>query len=249
VLTYAHAGAELLTQALSASTSLACTSGTGLLPVCHAAVSTWQRLENRDGVPSALGIKSVRELARTMVTVIQAGAGASRWCETAITSAAAAGTFLQLFPTATFLCHHRSLRGVIAEGLRAYPWGLGGSPFWSYSGAHPGNNVATIAAYWAACTESLLEFQARHPQSCLRIRREDIIAAPDRAIGDVYLHLGLDTRDLAVMHQPREQSPTVSETSPDPQVPADQIPPWLLSKINDMHTRLGYPACVEDLLI
>jgi hypothetical protein len=39
VLTYAHAGAELLTQLLSASPPVACTSATGLLPVCHEATS------------------------------------------------------------------------------------------------------------------------------------------------------------------------------------------------------------------
>ena len=46
LLTYAHAGADVLARVLSASPSLACTFGTGLLPLCHAAVNCWRIAEN-----------------------------------------------------------------------------------------------------------------------------------------------------------------------------------------------------------
>jgi hypothetical protein len=241
VLTYAHAGAEVLAGALSASRSLTCTTGTGLLPLCHAAAMAWQNAEG-PGWPSPLAIKSIRAMAATMVTVIQARAGATRWCETAIAPPAAAGTFLRVFPETTFLCLHRNMTGVIADGTAAYPWGLGGSPFWPYSAGHPGNNVATIAAYWTACAQALLEFEDQHPQSCVRVKHEDFTAELDLQTKAIYTRLGLGAGDLTV---PPQSAPNQSRTSADRSdigfaVPAHQIPSGLRPKINEIHSRLNY---------
>lgn len=170
VLTYPHAGAELLAQLLSASPSVACTSATGLLPVCQDAISAWQQAEGRNGPPSPLAIKSVHALATSLITVIRARGGASRWCEIAYNRHEAAQAFLQVFPAARFLCLYRSMRGVLSETVRAYPWGLGGTPLWAHSAGHPGNNAATITAHWTVRTQALLEFESSHPDSCTRVR-------------------------------------------------------------------------------
>ena len=239
VLTYAHAGAEVLAGALSASRSLACTSGTGLLPLCHAAATAWQNAEG-PGWPSPLAIKSIRAMAATMVTVIQARAGATRWCETALASPAAAGTFLQVFPETTFVCLHRSMTGVLADGTAAYPWGLGSSPFWPYSAGHPGNNAATIAAYWTASTQALLEFEDQHGQSCVRVRHEDLTAELDRQTRAIYARLGLGTDDLAVPPQPTGSRAPADRSDTGFAVPAQQIPPPLRPQINELHSRLNY---------
>jgi Sulfotransferase family len=238
VLTYAHAGAQLLNSALSASRALACTSATGLLPLCHEAVSTWQQAEDRNGPPSLLAISSVRALATTMITVIQARCGTSRWCETAFTPPAVAETFLQVFPEARFLCLHRSLRGVLGEAARAYPWGLGGSPFWAYAAPHPGNNAATIAAYWAARTGALLDFEAEQPGSCLRVRYEDLAADRGHRVSQIFAALGLEAPEPAVPRQQEEDAAAGAE--PGPPVPPDRIPPELLAKVRDLHIGLDY---------
>jgi hypothetical protein len=84
LLTYSQAGAEHLQRILAAHPSLACTSGTGVLPLCQAAAATWQKIEDRNPGLSALAIKSIRAMASSMIAIITAGAGASRWCESAI---------------------------------------------------------------------------------------------------------------------------------------------------------------------
>jgi hypothetical protein len=246
VLTYAHAGVELLTQVLSASPSLACTSATGLLPLCHEAISTWQQADGRDGPPSPLATQSVRALAATMITVFLARRGAPRWCETAFASPAAAHTFLQLFPAARFLCLHRSLRGILGEAVRAYPWGLGDSPFWAFSAAQPGNNVATIAAYWVTRTQALLDFEAEHPKSCLRVRYEDLAADCGRQMIEIFAALRLDARELRVLRQPG-QSRTAGDADADfgLPTPAARIPPELLARVRDLHSRLAYDSWAE----
>jgi hypothetical protein len=248
VFTYPHAGDELLTHALSASRSVACTHSTGLLPLCHAAITTWQNVENRETAPAPLAVKSVRSLVSTMAAVIQSGTGATRWCETASAGSAAAGTFLRIFPETTFLCLHRSLPAVIAEAALAYPWGLGGSPFWQYAAGHPGSNLATIAAYWAAHTGQLLDFEDAHPQSCLRVRHEDLAAQPYQCTAEIFARLGLDAHDLIAPGQTGDDRQPDADAdrnsapgaSPPPQPPLEQVPSPLLARVSELHTRLGY---------
>jgi hypothetical protein len=97
--------------------------------------------------------------AATVIAVIQAVAGVSRWCETAVAPPGMARSFLRVFPAASVICLHRTLTGGLTERLRAYPWGLGNSPFWPYAGPHPGNNIAPIADYWMTSAEQLLAFE------------------------------------------------------------------------------------------
>lgn len=241
VLTYAHAGADDLMKALSVSQSLTCTLGTGLLPLCDSAAATWQKVESRNAAPSTLALKSIRALVTTMRATVQSRTGASRWCEIAFTAPETAEMFLRIFPDATFLCLHRSLRGVLAEGTAAYPWGLGSSPFWPYSGGHPGNNAATIAAYWAACTRSLLEFQAAHQDACLRVRCEDLAADPYHQVGEIFARLGLDRRDLvASAGRPDPGLTGPGDPVPAAPLPLDRLPPKLLAEVHDLHAMLDY---------
>ena len=243
VITYAHTGAELLRDTLSQDPSLACTSGTGILPVCHAALATWRAIEGREAAASsALAIRSVRALANTMITAITAGSGASRWCETSIAAPETAEAFLQVIPSTVFVCLHRALAGVLADGLKAYPWGLGGSPFWQFAGPHPGNNVATIAAYWATCTEQLLNFEERHRDRCVRVTYEDLANYQCQAAGLVYKFLGVDPAVLPVpplpTPRPPQDTPAGSPTEPDLAEQLLRLPRALWAKINELHDRL-----------
>lgn len=244
VITYPHSGAQLLTDMLAGSRSLACTSATGLLPLCHEAIGAWQQAEGRNGPPSPLAIKSVRSLVTTICLVIQAHAGARRWCETAFTSAEVARAFLRIFPDTTFLCFHRSLNGVFGEAIRDYPWGLGDSPFWAFSGGHPGNNAATIAAYWAARTESLLDLEAGNPDSCLRVRHEDLAVDRARQAREISEALGLDPNELAGLPEPEPPQPAAPADF-RPAVPVNRVPPGLLTRIRDLHARLAYDPWPE----
>jgi Sulfotransferase family len=246
VLSYAFAGADLLTEALSASRSLACTSGTGLIPVCHAALAAWQQADDQAGPPSALAIKSVRALAGAMMTAIQARTGAARWCETALAQPAAADSFLQVFPSAAFVCVYRDLPGVLADGLAACPWGLGGSPFWRHSARYPGNSVAAIAAWWEAAARSLLDFEARHPSSCTRVHGEHIAADPAAAAARIASCLSLDVGSTPVG---RIRTGAAGPAAAGHDAPASQlrpaalrqlILPELLPAISRVQAELGY---------
>jgi len=240
VLTYAHSGSDLLMQILSASPVLACTS-TDLLSLCHTAAASWQRAENRSGL-SALAVKAIRQLVITMMTTVQASTGASRLCELAVTSPAEGATFSRIFPEAAFVCLHRSLRGVLSETIISHPWGLGGSPFWQYAGGHPGNNAATIAAYWAASAEQLIEFEEQHSASCMRVKYEDINGELGQQTADLFAFLELDSPDPALPHHPGVRSRISADADIASTLPVRKIPSLLLAQVSALHTTLGYAA-------
>jgi hypothetical protein len=239
VLTYPYAGAELLQAALAVNPSLACTSGTGTLPLCYSALSVWREVEGRNAAPSVLAIKSIRAFLGAMTTIVRARSGASRWCEFAFASPEAAEAFLVIFPEAKFICLHRAFPSVATEGLRAFPWGLGDSPFWGFAGQHPGNNVATIAAYWAAFTEPLLDFQERHSERTARVRYEDLVADTGSVADAVFHFVGMNTERQftgAARHEPP------GAMSPVPTELLAQLPGSLQTRITDLNARLDYPV-------
>ncbi len=243
VLTYAHSGWQLLMQALSASSSLAWTSNTGIVPLCHSAIATWQSIEGRQS-PSALAVNSVRRLLETMTTAIVADSGGSRWCEVAFAGQAAAQTFLRISPATTFLCLHRSLHGVLAESAAAHPQEQQESPGGPPPAAPgPRDGAAAAARYWIVRTQMLLEFEDRHPHSGRRVRREDLdrdFAGESRAI---FEFLGLDRRELHLLPaQSGALGPQESDGADQQQTLAevDGLPQELLTKICELYARLGY---------
>jgi hypothetical protein len=240
VLTYKHAGAELLAEALAASRTLAVTSATGILPLCHDAIAAWQHVDGRAGPPSSLAIKSVRTLTAAMIAAIQVRAGAPRWCETAYSSPAAAQTFLRVVPGTTFLCLHRDLDGVFADAMAAHPWGFGGTPFWPYAVGYPGNSVATIAAYWLDRTQALLEFEKSNPESCVRVRYEDLAEDPESAITATLKTIGVKTGGLQALRRPVPERDTVGRAGTDPRLPHELIPPPLEERIAELRAELGH---------
>lgn len=242
VLSYPHAGADLLREALTAQPGLACTTGTGILPLCQSALATWQVIEGRNAPPSALAVRSVRALLGGMVTAALARVGGTRWCESAFAPPEAAEAFLLVFPTATFVCLHRALPSLMEEALRIYPWGLGGTPLWGFAGPHPGNNVATIAAYWAANTEPLLDFEDRHPDRTVRARYEDLAADAGRVADLVCSFAGLAGTGQQSGGMPRPSAPAAPRSGTAATLPP--VPSPVRARIDALTTRLEHPAVV-----
>jgi Sulfotransferase family len=240
VLTYPHSGAERLLALLSAGTDLACTGGTGLVPLLEQAAAVWRRAEAADDqpgtIPPAAGTP-IRALISAMATRILASAGRERWCELLpVSRAPAAETFLSAYPATRFLCLHRGFSDVARAAMQANPWGLAGPVYSPYIAAHPGSTITALADYWATQTEALLAFEYRHPQACLRIRFEDLAEVSAQASQDIACFLGVD--DLG--GHPAEPAPESADPWRKAHVPADQIPPLLLAQVNDLMRRLGY---------
>jgi hypothetical protein len=249
ILGYPHSGGARLLSLLSDSTPLACTSGTGLLVLCDQAAALWRRMENGDpesGQISALAAASIRALSGAVVTQILATVGRNRWCELAIASEQAAGTFLSLYPSARFVCMHRCFSHVARVAIHASPWGLDGPGYAPFVAAYPNSTLAALAAWWAARTSALLTFEQDHPDASLRVRYEDLVADQPAITSAIASFLDInDTRNQPTINQGHlpaaatTAEPAISE--PEPPVPVALLPPPLLSQVNDLLERLGYP--------
>jgi hypothetical protein len=249
VLASPDSGAQRLLSLLSAGGGLACTSGTGVLPLCEQAAHVWRRAETGNGQTgrlSSLAAKSIRTSVAPLVTQILASTGAQRWCEHAAPAPSAAGTFLGLFPGTRFVCLHREAGQVIRAALARSPWGLAGPAYRPFVAAQPGSSVAALAAYWAAHTEALLEFEAGHPDACLRVRFEDLPGMPGQIPAELSDFLGIAAvgyQGPPARHDDGDTAPG-EEVPPPPALPLDQVPPPLLTQVNGLLSQLGYPALV-----
>jgi sulfotransferase family protein len=247
VLTYGHAGGQVLQSLLDAEPELACTAGTGVLPACAQAAAAWRQVDGRPDAPlSPLAVMSIRKLATQMITVIAVRTGRSRWCETAVADRNAAETFLRLFPDARFVCLHRACPGVISALLQASPWGLSGHAFAPYVTANPFSTAAALAAWWAAHAEPLLAFEHDHPKACLRVRFEDLADDPGSVMQGLKAFLGLSPTAVGFPRLPqpgqRIQPPgRAAGLGVAPQFPTGQVPTDLVSCVNELHAQLGYP--------
>ena len=247
VLTYSFSGWRRLQGVLERVPDLACTAGTGVLGMCDTAARAWVNVEDSDGEHmSSLAAKSIRAMVVSMMTVmVTRRSRARRWCETATSEPAAAETFFRIVPGTQFLCLHRSCPDVVRAVLSSSPWGIIGGQFTPYLQAYPVNTTAAIAACWADSTGQLLDFEARHPESALRVRYEDLAsdpAATSQAISDF---TGLAPAS-AVPELAEDELLGGAASGGDPagldtRFPVAMLPPQLIQRINHLHEQLDYP--------
>jgi hypothetical protein len=245
LFSYAHSGAWQVQGLLAADAGLACTSRTGIVPLCAAAAETWRRVEGRDApVMSRLATASVRGLVTAQVTTILASAaGKTRWCELATADPGAAQWFLQVFPHTVFVCVHRNCLDMIRAGVAASPWGLHGQGLAPYLLPYAGNSVAALAAYWADSTEMLLAFEAANPQITYRVRSEDATDELSEPLTALRAWLGLDGERGGTFAEPADSAEPGGGKAflfPESELPYEMIPPQLGQRISRLHAELGY---------
>jgi hypothetical protein len=250
VLTYAYSGVIRMQRLLGQEPELACTAGTGVMAACTSAADAWARIEDAEGAPlTPLAKGSIRTLATGMLTIITTQAGRRRWCETSTADPPTVETFLQVFPETRLVCLHRAFPDVACAALRSNPWGTLGQQFAPFISAHPGNMPAALAGWWTTHAQAIIDFEARHAQSCLRVRYEDLFREPAKVAAALREHLGLST----------EPGPDLIGNLDDPSGPHDwdipdcgrdfpvtQLPGRLLTHVGTLHTELGYPELSSE---
>jgi hypothetical protein len=239
VLTHAHSGAARLATLLAGHPDVACTSGSGILPLCEQAALAWRHVDGQtDSQLSGLALASTRSLVTTIVISLLAREGKRRWCEIVTAPPSTAETFLQLFPGTKVLCLHRALPQFVRACLDASPWGPSGAAFAPFTTAYPSSITAALTAYWTAHTRPLLTFEQAHPQATRRLRGEDLASGLDPG---VLGFLGLDQFVPSLLDGP-EPARIASHAEAGPPFPLEQIPAPLLEQAARTMEDLGYPA-------
>jgi Sulfotransferase family len=244
VLTTPYCGAGRLVSLLARHPDLACTSGTGMLPLCEQAMATWRKADGRAAAsPSALAATATRALATSIIISVLARQGKRRWCEVAAANSPAAETFLGLFPGTQFVCLHRACPGFIRAALDDSPWGIADPAVAPFVRAYPASTVAALTACWVTHTESLLAFEQAHPRACLRVRVEDLAGTQHETAGKLAAFLGLDGIDgQAAPGESNQPQPAPEDSGHEADLPVDLIPPRMLAQADDLLRQLSYPA-------
>ena len=246
VMSYVGSGADQLRSGLSAFRELACTQQTGIMPLFHHAVTTWQAVDGKvNGGLSPLAAASLRALSAGLVTAVLARQGGKRWCEFATAPPAAAQSFARLCPQARFLIVHCRADTVVRGIISSSRWGLEGSEFAPFVSAHPASPVAALASYWAAHTSQQLEFEHANPEKCHRVRVEDLTANATQALLGISEFLALDGRGMSPSFtHDDDQNWQAEKGAPATGLPIDRIPASLLARVNELHRSLGYPPII-----
>ena len=252
-VTYATAGAASLQELVTSRLGLVCTHGTGLLPLCEKAASTWRSVEGTDRRTSELARSSIRATVSTMYPIVQASHGGGHWCETALVQATVARTFAEIFPGSRFLALHRKCVDVIRATAVTYPWGLAGTPLERHAASSAGL-VDAAAAYWLHWTSQLLELEQSLGDRVMRIRYEDVAEDPVGTASRIQAFTGVNPAGpngaragglLASMGPRAQQAAESLRAFRD--VPLDQIPEGLTAKIDELSRQLGYAKLRESL--
>jgi hypothetical protein len=253
-------GPALLRSLLDAHPQLACPPETRLPALCAQLAGVWSQLEGsplsvgRVGGPPAIpdaALAGIRHTMNRMMAPYLGRRGKQRYCEQSRGAAAQADVLRAVFPDAKFLCLYRHPLDVIAAGLEASPWGLGGPGPDSYADLSSRNTVLAIAQFWAANVALIMAVEARFHECSHRVRYEDLLADPE-GVGDrIFRFLGVAPApglpQACLAAERGRAGPSGYQIGPSPSagggwsIPAAMIGSPLTETINVLTAKLGYP--------
>jgi Sulfotransferase family len=264
VLCMGRSGSTLLRFLLDAHPDLACPPETSLPALCGQLAVVWSLIEgaplsaNRGDTPPEVpdaAVVGIRHMADEMTGSYLARRRKKRFCDKSLGSARFASLLVRVYPGARFLCLYRHPMDVIHSGLEACPWGLNGYGFDAYIGGSPGNAVMALARYWLDNAAAIAAVEGQYPDRCLRVRYEDLVAAPEETAQEIFAFLGVQPVPRiteSCFSAEREQfGPAdhkiwaTSKISADSvgrgeSIPVGLIPPLVVTGINDLARKLGY---------
>jgi hypothetical protein len=264
VLCMGRSGSTLLRFLLDAHPELACPPETSLPALCGQLAVVWSLIEgaplsaNRGDAPPQVpdaAIAGIRRMVDEMTGGYLARRGKKRFCDKSLGSALSANLLSRIYPKAKFICVYRYPMDMIRSGLDACPWGLTGYGFDQYSGSSPDNAVLALARYWLDHATAIAAFEEQHPDSCHRVRYEDLVAAPEETATGLFEFLGAapapGISERCFTGERERFGPadykiwatsaiTGDSVGRGESVPAGLIPPPITEAINELADKLGY---------
>ncbi len=264
VLCAGRSGSTLLRFVLDAHPDLACPPETNVPALCGQLANVWALIEgaplsaNRGDEPPDIpdaAIAGVRETVDRMVGSYLLRRGKKRYCDKSLGTARFAYLMSRVWPESKFLCLVRHPMDVIASGIEACPWGLGGYGFDPYIAETPSNSVFAMARFWVENVSLITSAEQEHPDRCYRVRYEDMVADPQAAADGIFGFLGVArVPDIAekMFTADRERfGPAdykiwnTSQVNSDSVgrgwvIPAGLIGPQYLQAMNELCGKLGY---------
>jgi protein-tyrosine sulfotransferase len=271
ILTTSRSGSTLVRFILDSHPEFACPPETSVSAALAQLARVWDILENTGPgerrPPMAAPAPSPQAAAALRAAIDDAfrdylrARGKRRWCDKSLDTFQFADLLAQVYPDAKFIVLTRHCMDVIASGVEICPWGLSRFGFDQFVAQYPGNSVAAIGSYWLACTQANLAFAEKHPDSCHRVRYEDLVTAPEETAAAIFSFLGaapapgITETAFAAPHDsdgPGDEKiwftsgVTGDSVGRGVDVPAGALPPPLRQLINETLAKLNYRTVEDD---
>jgi len=270
VLCVGRSGSTLLRLVLDTHPDLACPPETNIPALCSQLAVVWSLIEGaplslqRGDAPPAIpeaAIAGIRQTMDLMTAPYLARRGKKLYCDKSLGTARYAGLLKRIYPGARFICLFRHPMDMISSGLEACPWGLNGYGFDRYIADSPGNSVMALARYWLDGASEIAAVEEKHPDSCFRVRYEDMVGNPERVAAGIFDFLGvgqvagIGEAVFAGEHErfgPADHkiwyTSAISQGSVGrgDALPVGLIPPPILESMNGLLDKLGYVQVDES---
>lgn len=276
ILGAARSGTTLLRSLLDAHPEIGCPAEAGIPALLGHARATWGTVAssvpantNRVAVMAdtpvdpevvpPLPVYAERELRRMTYALMRYYCRHDRkriYCDKSLDSTLYLPAVYKTVPTTKCVIIIRHVMDTIVSGLEASPWGFSAFGYLPFVQASPENFVFALAQYWEAQVGRALTWLDRHPETCIQIRYEDLVARPEATLAVVFGFLGVASdmsvltrafRDFSSQGGPGDYKLDFTREITDDsvgrgkRVPIDLIPPPLLDRVNVLLERGGYP--------
>jgi hypothetical protein len=273
ILATSRSGSTLLRFIIDSHPDFACPPETQVAGAVAHLARTWDSLDHASEGDRARGMidgpitvtphaaDAIRDAVSRAFGAYTEARGKKRWCDKSLDTYQFTDTLIQVFPDAKFILLMRHCMDVVASGVEMCPWGLSRFGFDAFVSQFPGNSVAAISTYWLTCNMQNLEFAARYPDSCIMVRYEDLVAAPEQTVAEIFGFLGAEYSSgmaAAAFSTPHDsngpgdekiwftRSVTSDTVGRGVIVPSRALPPPLLDDVNHLLGRLRYKLVGEE---
>jgi hypothetical protein len=270
VLCVGRSGSTLLRLVLDTHPDLACPPETNIPALCSQLAVVWSLIEGaplslqRGDAPPVIpeaAIAGIRQMMDLMTAPYLQRRGKKLYCDKSLGTAMYANLLKRIYPGARFICLFRHPMDMISSGMEACPWGLQGYGFDPYIADSPGNAVMALARYWLDGATAIAAVEEQFPDSCHRVRYEDMVADLERVAAGIFEFLGagqvpgIGKEVFSREHErfgPADHkiwyTSAISQGSVGrgDSLPVGLIPPPVLESMNGLLDKLGYVRVDES---
>ncbi|HLW95802.1 MAG TPA: sulfotransferase [Solirubrobacteraceae bacterium] len=204
-----------------------------------------------------------REIRRVALAVMKSYCqdGEKRiYCDKSLDNGQHLPMIFHVFPGARCIIIVRHVMDTIASGIEASPWGFDAYGYAPFVYASPENTVMALARYWEMQVSLALAWQESNPNTCFRLRYEDLVRHPETTLTEVFRFVDV-APDMSVLARafgrfnpasgPGDYKLaftgeiTTASIGRGKQVPVAMVPLPLRERLNELLAQLGYSPLTD----
>jgi protein-tyrosine sulfotransferase len=216
---------------------------------------SFQSTEERFFVMEAVA-EPIRTCLTTRMVDYAARKGKRLWCEKTPSNVFHLKLLDFIFPAAKHICLYRHGLDVVASAMQ-----MAGriGPIQKCIYQSGGHVLTGTIRWWCEMTREILAFECQEPDRCFRIRYEDLVTDPRKALPPLFTFLGVSWDDrlldavFSTVHETGHEDPNIRFTrqihrdslGTGASLPLTEVPDDALAEMQALLEDLGYPRMIS----